>query len=69
MYAALERFGFAGGRVLEPEADLRHSPFEEARLQPESFDLAVSVAARSRSAVMSVSSEDRDSPRRKVWTG
>ncbi len=81
MYAALEQFGFAGGRVLEPacglghflglmpeamrerstftgieldglttrlaralypEADLRHSPFEEARLQPDSFDLAVS---------------------------
>jgi len=81
MYAALERFGFAGGRVLEPacglghflglmpeamrerstftgieidglttrlaralypEADLRHSPFEEARLQPDSFDLAIS---------------------------
>ena len=81
MYAALEQFGFVGGRVLEPacglghflglmpeamrersnftgieidglttrlaralypEADLRHSPFEEARLQPDSFDLAVS---------------------------
>lgn len=81
MYAALERFGFAGGRVLEPacglghflglmpeamrerstftgieldglttrlaralypEADLRHSPFEETRLQPDSFDLAIS---------------------------
>jgi N12 class adenine-specific DNA methylase len=81
MYAALEQFGFAGGRVLEPacglghflglmpeamrerstftgieldglttrlaralypEADLRHSPFEETRMQPDSFDLAVS---------------------------
>ncbi len=81
IYAALDRFGFQGGRVLEPacglghflglmpeamrarstftgieldglttrlaralypEADLRHSPFEDARLQPDSFDLAVS---------------------------
>jgi N12 class adenine-specific DNA methylase len=81
MYAALEQFGFAGGRVLEPacglghflglmpeamrerstftgieidglttrlaralypEADLRHSPFEETRLKPDSFDLAIS---------------------------
>ena len=29
-------------RALYPEADLRHSPFEEARLQPDSFDLAIS---------------------------
>ncbi len=81
MYAALERFGFQGGRVLEPacglghflglmpealranssftgieidsltarlakalypEADLRHSPFEEAKLADNYFDVAIS---------------------------
>ena len=81
MYAALERLGFSGGRVLEPacglchflglmpeamrersaftgteidgvtlrlakalypEADLRHQPFEETKLHPDSFDLAIS---------------------------
>lgn len=81
MYAALERLGFSGGRVLEPacglghflglmpegmrersaftgieidgltvrlakalypEADFRHQPFEEAKLRPDSFDLAIS---------------------------
>ena len=81
MYAALDRLGFSGGRVLEPacglghflglmpegmrersaftgieidgvtlrlakalypEADLRHQPFEETKLHPDSFDLAIS---------------------------
>ena len=81
MYAALERFGFTGGRVLEPacglghflglmpegirscttftgieidsltvrlakglypEADLRHSPFEEAKLADDFYDAAIS---------------------------
>lgn len=81
MYAGLERFGFTGGRILEPacglghflglmpeglrarstftgieidsltvrlakalypEADLRHSPFEEAKLADDTFDLAIS---------------------------
>ena len=81
MYAGLERFGFTGGRILEPacglghflglmpeglrsrstftgieidsltvrlakalypEVDVRHSPFETAKLADESFDVAVS---------------------------
>lgn len=81
MYAGLERFGFTGGRILEPacglghflglmpeglrsrstftgieidsltvrlakalypEVDLRHSPFETAKLADESFDVAIS---------------------------
>ena len=81
MYTALEQFGFAGGRILEPacglghfiglmpekmraqssytgieidsitarlakalypEADLRHSPFESAKLADDFYDLAIS---------------------------
>ncbi len=81
MYAALEQFGFTGGRILEPacglghflglmpegirarstftgieidsltvrlakalypDADLRHSPFEAAKLADDSFDMAIS---------------------------
>ena len=81
MYAALERFGFQGGRILEPacglghflglmpesirtastftgieidsltarltqalypESDIRHSPFEEAKLADDFFDVAIS---------------------------